>query len=217
TWNPDKDKLIPSRYGPKNLKGKRACKRHLQKKYGLKEREDVPVIGWIGRLAEQKGVDLLLEGWEELMGLDLELVLLGKGDQPYEEALKSKASRYPEKASINIGFDNRLSHEIEAGSDMFLMPSKFEPCGLNQLYSLKYGTVPIVRHTGGLADTVDEQVGFTFNSSNTPEMISTIKRALESYRNPTQWTELVRRGMLQDWSWDKSAREYVELYQRKRV
>lgn len=217
TWNPDTDKLIPSRYGPKNLKGKRACKKHLQKKCGLKEREDVPVIGWIGRLAEQKGVDLLLEGWEELMGLDLELVLLGKGDPPYEEALKSKASRYPEKASINIGFDNRLSHEIEAGSDMFLMPSKFEPCGLNQLYSLKYGTVPIVRHTGGLADTVDGQVGFTFNSSNTPEMISTIKRALESYRNTTQWTELVRRGMLQDWSWDKSAREYVELYQRKRV
>ena len=215
-WNPEKDKLIPSRYSPKNLKGKKACKKHLQRKCGMKEREDVPVIGWIGRLTEQKGVDLLLEGWEELMGLDVELVLLGKGDQPYEEALKAKASRYPGKASINIGFDNRLSHEIEAGADMFLMPSKFEPCGLNQLYSLKYGTVPVVRRTGGLVDTVDEQVGFTFNSSSTSEMIGTIKRALESYRNPAHWTELMRRGMLLDWSWDKSAREYVELYQKRK-
>lgn len=216
-WNPEKDKLIPSRYGLKNPKGKKACKRHLQRKYGLAEEEDTPVIGWIGRLAEQKGVDLLLEGWEELMGLNLQFVLLGKGDQPYEEALKAKASRYPGKASINIGFDNRLSHEIEAGADMFLMPSKFEPCGLNQLYSLKYGTVPIVRRTGGLVDTVDEQVGFTFNSNSTSEMINTIKKALKAYGNPARWTELMRQGMLQDWSWDKSAKEYVDLYQQGRI
>ncbi len=214
-WNPEKDKLIPSRYSQKNPKGKKACKKHLQRKCGLKEGEDIPVIGWIGRLTEQKGVDLLLKGWEELMKLDVEFVLLGKGDQPYEEALKAKASEYPGKASVNIGFDNGLSHEIEAGADMFLMPSKFEPCGLNQLYSLKYGTVPIVRLTGGLVDTVDEQVGFTFNSNMASEMIDTIKRALKTYRSSsTAWTELMRRGMLQDWSWDKSAREYVDLYQQ---
>jgi starch synthase len=212
-WNPEKDKLIPSRYSLKNLKGKKACKKHLQRKCGLAEK-DVPLIGWIGRLTEQKGIDLLLEGWEELMGLDLDFVLLGKGDQPYEEALKAKAAKYPGKASVNIGFDNRLSHEIEAGVDMFLMPSKFEPCGLNQLYSLKYGTVPIVRLTGGLVDTVDEQVGFTFNSSSVAEMLATVKKAVEAYGHPACWTELMRRGMLQDWSWDKSAREYVELYQK---
>jgi starch synthase len=212
-WNPEKDKLISSKYSLKNLKGKKACKRHLQRRCGLAEK-DAPVIGWIGRLTEQKGVDLLLKGWEELMGLDLQFVLLGKGDQPYEEALKTKASKYPGKASINIGFDNLLSHEIEAGADMFLMPSKFEPCGLNQLYSLKYGTVPIVRRTGGLVDTVDEKVGFTFNDNSPREMIDTIKRAVKVYADTSQWTELIRRGMLQDWSWDKSARDYTELYQQ---
>ncbi|HHT9119925.1 MAG TPA: glycogen synthase GlgA [Candidatus Hypogeohydataceae bacterium YC41] len=218
-WNPEKDKLIPSNYSLKNLSGKKVCKRHLQRKCGLTaptrlRDKDVPIIGWIGRLTEQKGVDLLLEGWEELMGLDLQFVLLGKGDLQYEEALKAKASKYPGKASVNIGFDNRLSHEIEAGADMFLMPSKFEPCGLNQLYSLKYGTVPIVRHTGGLVDTVDEQVGFIFKSNSVEEMIAAIKKALGAYANPAQWIELMRRGMLQDWSWDKSAKEYVDLYQR---
>lgn len=211
-WNPEKDKLIPARYSQKNLKGKKVCKRHLQKKCGLEEK-DVPVVGCIGRLTEQKGVDLLLKGWEELMGLELEFVLLGKGDQPYEEALKAKAAKYPGKVSVNIGFDNCLSHEIEAGADMILMPSKFEPCGLNQLYSFKYGTVPIVKHTGGLVDTVDDQVGFIFNSDSASEMVSTVKKALETYSNPTAWTELMRRGMLQDWSWDKSAREYIDLYQ----
>ncbi len=210
-WNPEKDKFIASRYGLKNLEGKKACKGHLQRKCGLEER-DVPVIGWIGRLVEQKGVDLLVEVWEEMMELDLEFILLGTGDKPYEEALKEKASKYPGKASINIGFDNCLSHEIEAGADMFLMPSKFEPCGLNQLYSLKYGTVPIVRRTGGLVDTVDEQVGFTFNSASASEMLEAVKRAVVAYRNSSQWTELVRRGMLQDWSWEHSGLEYIKLY-----
>lgn len=212
-WNPEKDKLIPANYGLKNLKGKKVCKQHLQKKLKLPE-SDAPIIGMIGRVASQKGLDLVMECWDELMKEDVEFVLLGTGEPNIEQALKSTAARYPGKASINIGFDNQLSHEIEAGSDMFLMPSKFEPCGLNQLYSLKYGTVPIVRRTGGLADTIDASVGFSFQSYSSKEMLETIKKALKLYRDQSKWLELMKNGMLQDWSWEKSAREYLALYRK---
>ncbi|MDO8136086.1 MAG: glycogen synthase GlgA [Candidatus Brocadiales bacterium] len=212
-WNPEKDKLIPANYSLKNLKGKKACKQHLQRKLKLPQ-SDAPIIGMIGRVASQKGLDLVMECWDELMKEDIEFVLLGTGEPNIEQALKSAAARYPGKASINIGFDNQLSHEIEAGADMFLMPSKFEPCGLNQLYSLKYGTVPIVRSTGGLADTIDASVGFSFQSYSSKEMLETIKKALKLYRDQSKWLELMKMGMLQDWSWEKSAREYLTLYQK---
>lgn len=211
-WNPEEDRLIPARYGPDNLEGKSRCKRHLQKKVGLAERE-VPLIGMISRLTVQKGIELIIECWGELMKLDVEFILLGTGDKKYQEALKSLADKYPGKASINIGFDNQLSHEIEAGADMFLMPSKYEPCGLNQLYSLKYGTVPIVRNTGGLADTISTSVGFLFESYSSEEMLKAVRKAVETYDDRARWTELMRRGMLQDWSWEKSARLYANLYQ----
>ncbi|HHT9117540.1 MAG TPA: glycogen synthase, partial [Candidatus Hypogeohydataceae bacterium YC38] len=212
-WNPEKDKLIPANYSLKNLKGKKACKKHLQRKLKLPE-SDAPIIGMIGRVASQKGLDLVMECWDELMKEDIEFVLLGTGEPNIEQALKSMATRYPGKVSINISFDNQLSHEIEAGIDMFLMPSRFEPCGLNQLYSMRYGTVPIVRRTGGLADTIDSSVGFSFQSYSSKEMLETIKKALELYRNPSRWLELMKRGMLQDWSWERSAKEYSTLYQK---
>lgn len=212
-WNPEKDKLIPANYNLKNLKGKKACKQHLQRKLKLPQ-SDAPIIGMIGRVASQKGLDLVMESWDELMKEDVKFILLGTGEPNVEQALKSAAARYPGKASINIGFDNQLSHEIEAGADMFLMPSKFEPCGLNQLYSMRYGTVPIVRRTGGLADTIDSSVGFSFQSYSSKEMLETIKQALKLYRDQSKWLELMKRGMLQDWSWERSAKEYSTLYQK---
>lgn len=212
-WNPETDKLIPFRYGPNNLEKKKQCKNHLQKKAGLAGREDVPLIGMIGRLTAQKGIDLLVECWDKLMKLDVQLVLLGAGDKEYQETLRSLASKYSGKVSVYIGFDNQLSHEIEAGSDMFLMPSRYEPCGLNQLYSLKYGTVPIVRKTGGLADTITPSVGFLFESYSSEEMLKAVQKAVEAYKDKARWSKLMRAGMTQDWSWDKSAKMYADLYQ----
>ncbi len=212
-WNPEGDRLIPATYGPNNMEGKKKCKKHLLEKVGLAGKRDVPLIGMIGRLAVQKGIDLLLECWDELMKLDVEFTLLGSGEKKYQEAMKSLADKYPGKASVCIGFDNQLSHEIEAGADMFLMPSRYEPCGLNQLYSLKYGTVPIVRKTGGLADTITPSVGFLFESYSSEEMLKAVRGAVETYNDRAKWVGLMRAGMLQDWSWDKSARLYAELYQ----
>ncbi|MFQ5957449.1 MAG: glycogen synthase, partial [Candidatus Brocadiales bacterium] len=211
-WSPDVDGLIPAEYGPNNLEGKNICKKYLQEKVKLAVK-DVPLIGMIGRLTVQKGIDLIIECWDELMKLDIEFILLGTGDRKYEDALKEQADRYPGKASVNIGFDNKLSHEIEAGADMFLMPSRYEPCGLNQLYSLRYGTVPIVRKTGGLADTISASVGFVFESYSSKEMLKAVQKAVETYNDRAKWTELMRAGMLQDWSWEKSARRYTNLYQ----
>lgn len=211
-WNPEVDGLIPEKYGPDNLRGKSKCKEHLQKRLGLAEKKDVPVIGMITRLVAQKGIDLVLECWDELMELDVELVLLGTGEKKYEDGLRAKAEKHPGKASVYVGFDNQLSHEIEAGADMFLMPSRYEPCGLNQMYSLKYGTVPVVRKTGGLADTINPSVGFVFESYTSKEMLRSVKEAVEAYADGAKWTGLMRTGMLQDWSWDKSARLYSDLY-----
>lgn len=212
-WNPEDDRLIPATYGPDRLEGKKTCKRHLLEKAGLPHEMDVPLIGMITRLAEQKGIDLLSECWDKLMELDISLFLLGSGDKRYQDVLTSLAGKYPHKAHVHVGFDNRLSHEIEAGADMFLMPSRFEPCGLNQLYSLKYGTVPIVRKTGGLADTVTPSVGFLFESYTPEEMLKAVREAVEAYRDREKWLGLMRAGMLQDWSWDKSARRYADVYQ----
>ena len=211
-WSPEVDRLIPARYGPDDLKGKNECKKHLLRKAGLTNQGDMPLIGMITRLAEQKGIELLIECWEELMKLDIRLALLGSGEKRYQEALKDLTGRHPGKASVYIGFDNRLSHEIEAGADMFLMPSRYEPCGLNQMYSLKYGTVPIVRKTGGLADTINPSVGFVFERYSSGEMLKSIREAVAAYGDRAGWTGLMKTGMSQDWSWDKSARQYSDLY-----
>lgn len=222
-WNPETDKYIISNYGVKNLKGKQLCKRALQRKYNLPER-DVPLIGMITRLTDQKGLDLITNKFQDLMKTDSQFVLLGTGEQRYHELFHTYANIFPQKVAIKLTFDEPSAHEIEAGSDIFLMPSRFEPCGLNQLYSLKYGAIPIVRSTGGLADTVTDvrscsgtdgkANGFSFKEYNPDLLFATIIRATDFFKNKTQWIRLMKNGMTQDWSWERSAGEYIELYKK---
>jgi starch synthase len=185
---------------------------------------DVPLIGIVSRITEQKGLDLVADVLPDLMKLDVQVVLLGTGDPSLEARFRSLQSRFPEKIGLRIGFDEGLAHRIEAGSDLFLMPSRYEPCGLSQLYSLRYGTVPIVRRTGGLADTVapysseavkeGRATGFLFNEPTKDAVLTTVLQALRVYGQKDQWTSLIRAGMGADVSWAKSARAYVELYRR---
>ncbi len=218
-WNPQTDPLIPAHFSPNDLSGKAECKKHLLRCFGLpRSRRHVPLIGIVSRLADQKGFDLIAEAIKEIASLDLQLVVLGTGQQKYHDLFRQIASRYPRKIGVQLSFDNELAHKIEAGCDMFLMPSKFEPCGLNQLYSFRYGTVPIVRQTGGLADTVipsenESGTGFTFGEYSSAQMMDAIKSALEAYSEPLRWQRLMIRAMSQDWSWDSSARQYIQLYQ----
>jgi starch synthase len=224
-WNPETDPFIPANYSARNLDGKRRCKAELLKTFGLPPAgECVPLIGIVSRLTDQKGFDLIGEAIRELAGLDLQIVVLGTGQQEYHDLFQQISSAHPGKIAVRFEFNNPLAHQIEAGADMFLMPSKFEPCGLNQLYSLRYGTVPIVRATGGLADTVknfdlagDSGTGFSFQEYAWEEMMIAVKRALMVYSDPIAWEELMLRGMAEDWSWEQSARKYVRLYEEIRV
>ncbi len=218
-WNPEIDPLIPANYSAKDLGPKLQNKKALQEKFGLRLSEDIPLLGVISRLADQKGFDLLGTITPELMKLDIQLVLLGTGEQKYHTLFEKLHSRYPQKTGVYLGFNNDLAHLIEAGSDMFLMPSRYEPCGLNQMYSLKYGTVPIVRATGGLDDTIEnfdpatmKGTGFKFVPYDAEEFLSTIKRALVIYQDKKTWHALVTNGMAKDHSWTASAKKYVTLY-----
>lgn len=217
-WNPETDPLIPARFSMQDFSGKAECKKHLLKYFGLPQSPNrVPLIGIVSRLADQKGFDLMEESIKEITHLDLQLVVLGTGQKKYHDLFQQLAAQYPEKIAVRFSFDNELAHKIEAGSDMFLMPSRFEPCGLNQLYSFRYGTVPIVRATGGLADTVipydgAKGTGFSFSEYSSKKMMAAIKQALMVYSDPVRWQALGIRIMSQDWSWDKSARQYMQLY-----
>jgi starch synthase len=224
-WNPWLDKCTVRRYSAKNLSGKKECKRALQQEFNLTPQSRAPLIGMVGRLVKQKGFDLVAEALPKLMEKDFQFVVLGTGQPEYHELLAEIASRFPGRIGVKLGFDEALAHRIEAGSDMFLMPSRFEPCGLNQLYSLKYGAVPIVSNTGGLADTVvdfnDETrtrrtaTGFVFEHGGEVAMLDAIDRALRLYKvNPGAWRALQVRGMKQDWSWEHSAKQYVEVYKK---
>jgi starch synthase len=178
----------------------------------------------IQRLAEQKGIDIVVEAAEELLKLPLQLVILGTGDPIYHEQLTHLAAQCPDRLAVNLRFDNALAHQIEAGADAFLMPSRFEPCGLNQMYSMRYGTVPIVRRVGGLADTVvdvspasleaNEATGFVFADYTAQALLQTVKRAVAAFRDHALWGKLIRSGMQRDFSWDHAAKEYVTLYER---
>jgi starch synthase len=222
-WNPATDPHLPARYSAKDLSGKKTCKRALQAEMKLPIR-DVPVLGLVSRLAFQKGIDLIVDILPKLLGLDVQVVALGSGDPSYQTLLAELHERYPGKLAVRFAFDESLAHRIEAGADLFLMPSRYEPCGLNQLYSLRYGTVPVVRKTGGLADTVvpyvpdarsgAEATGFSFEKPEPEVLLSTILLALRVYRDKKEWGGLVRRGMKQDFSWQRSAKQYVELYRR---
>ena len=223
-WNPASDQFVISAYSAAQLDGKREAKRALLAEAGLPADEAAmarPLIGMISRLTDQKGLDLIGTSAGELMELDASWVLLGSGERHYEDLWRTMASRHPERVSATIGFDERLAHMIEAGADMFLMPSRFEPCGLNQLYSLRYGTVPIVRATGGLEDTVVDADapggnGIKFAEYSRGAMVAAVRRALELYGDRSRWTALQRAGMATDPSWDVSAREYVKVYRGQR-
>jgi len=221
-WNPETDALIPANFSTADLSGKPVCKSALLRTMGLPQRKGrVPLIGIISRLADQKGFDLIGEAMEQIAAQDLQMVVLGTGQPKYHELFQQFASRYPDKIAVRLAFDNGLAHQIEAGADMFLMPSKYEPCGLNQLYSLRYGTIPIVRATGGLADTIsdydierDRGTGFAFKNYAAADMMAAIERALIIFADSERWRRLMIRAMEQDWSWEGSARQYLKLYRQ---
>jgi len=216
-WNPAADPLIPAKFDPKSQGGKADCKRVVQEAYKLPIRADVPIIGLISRLTSQKGFDLIEAAMPELMKEDVQLVILGTGEKKYHEMLLQVVKDYPKKMGVRIAFDNTLAHQIEAGSDMFLMPSRYEPCGLNQLISLKYGTIPIVRATGGLDDTIkNRENGFKFTDYTHQAMLASIHEALEAYKNKPAWNKLIQTAFADDFSWKASAGEYLELYNKMR-
>lgn len=217
--NPATDTRIFKNYDESSINDKYENKRMLQQSLGLPQKMEIPIIGIVSRLVDQKGFDLIDCVFEELLHMDVQLVVLGTGDKKYEEMFRNAASRYPEKVSANLKYDGVLAQRIYAGSDMFLMPSLYEPCGLSQLYSLRYGTVPIVRETGGLNDTIEpfnehtgEGTGFTFANYNAHDMLDAVRRAVGFYQQKDTWEAIIGNGMRQDFSWSKSAKEYVDLY-----
>jgi starch synthase len=219
-WNPATDCRIAENYSVDDLAGKAVCRRDLLSAFGLPP-GDEPVLGLIGRLAAQKGFDLVERIGEWLAGQPLRMVILGSGERKYEEAITELGKRYPDRIAIRVAYDNALAHRIEAGSDMFLMPSLYEPCGLNQIYSLKYGAVPVVRETGGLADTVVDAdgnpaagTGFTFRRYDAEDLKDAVARAVAAYADRSRWEAIVRRGMSLDFSWEASARGYADLYEK---
>ncbi len=225
-WNPATDKHIAAQYTVDTAAaGKAKCKAALQAAVGLPAAPAVPLIAFIGRLVDQKGIDLVASVMHEwVQSHDAQWVLLGTGDPNYQDMLQNLARRHPQKVAVRLEFSNPLAHQIEAGADIFLMPSRYEPCGLNQLYSLKYGTVPLVRGTGGLADSVTDlsedhlpgriPTGFVFHDHSELALKETLARACDTYAKPAVWRRLIENGMRQDWSWRQSASQYVELYKR---
>jgi starch synthase len=223
-WNPETDRFTAAHYSPDDLSGKRECKQDLLASFGMTNADpNVPLIGIVSRFAAQKGFDLIGQIVDRLALEDVLLTVLGSGDRLYEEMFLRLSRQVPHKIAVKIAYDNALAHKIEAGADMFLMPSRYEPCGLNQIYSLKYGTVPIVRATGGLDDTIDpwdprtkKGTGFKFQEPTGEALLRTIHQALQLYRDQTSWQKLMRNGMSKDFSWRSSAREYIRVYERVR-
>jgi len=220
-WNPAVDTIIAQRYDANSLSKKAGNKKALLAQFNLTYKEGVPVIGVISRLADQKGFDLISEIIDEMMKLDIQFVLLGTGEKKYHDLFVKIQKKYPQKVGIFLGFSDELAHMIEAGCDMFMMPSHYEPCGLNQMYSLKYGTVPIVRATGGLSDTIQEfdpatgnGNGFVFVNYDSKELLKAINRAVATYQNQEVWQKIMKNGMAQDFSWTVSAKKYVNLYEK---
>ncbi|AFL88548.1 glycogen/starch synthase, ADP-glucose type [Terriglobus roseus DSM 18391] len=219
-WDPARDAHIAAHYSADNLKGKKECRRDLLHAFGLDHVEDTTaVLGIVSRFATQKGFDLLAGILHELIKDDVVLIALGTGEEYYERLLSELAARYPDKVRVDIRYDNTTAHKIEAGSDIFLMPSHYEPSGLNQMYSLRYGTVPVVRSTGGLEDTIVELHegqgnGFKFHGYNQWDFLDAIRRAVATFQNKEQWEAMMRRGMEQDFSWNKPAEEYIRVYER---
>jgi len=222
-WNPAKDAFLPAKYSPKDLSGKLLCKQDLLKAFGLPDIPGRPIVGIVSRFADQKGFDLIAEVAPEIMREDMALVVLGTGDKKYEELFQTLAIAYPDRVGVKIAYDNAIAHKVEAGSDIFLMPSRYEPCGLNQIYSLKYGTVPIVRATGGLDDTIElfdlehgTGTGFKFSEYSGSAFLYAVKQALHHYADERIWKRIQLNGMIKDYSWKTSAAEYAKVFEAAR-
>ncbi len=220
-WNPSRDVHIPARYNRRDLSGKEVCKRALIEELGLAVSPETPLIGVISRLTDQKGIDILIKAAGGIVDMGAALVILGEGERRYHRRLKALSGRYPGRVVVRIGFDVPLAHRIEAGCDMFLMPSRYEPCGLNQIYSLRYGTIPIVRATGGLDDTIRDYdpetgrgTGFKFRRYSTRALLEKVRFAIEIFRDRKRWSRLLKEAMGEDFSWHRSARLYEEVYRR---
>ncbi|MDH5691870.1 MAG: glycogen synthase GlgA [Gammaproteobacteria bacterium] len=221
-WSPVKDKYLEHNYSYHTIKRKQLNKFALQRRFGLSERADIPLIGMVGRMVEQKGFDLVLESLSEILALGVQLVILGSGDKALEQDIAIAAKAHSDQIALVLGYDEALAHQIEAGADIFLMPSRFEPCGLNQMYSSAYGTIPIVHHVGGLADSVVDTnfdtekaktaTGFHFYDPTSRSLVNTVKRAVSYFRSPKAWRRLIRAGMEQDFSWKQAAQDYLALY-----
>jgi starch synthase len=222
-WNPETDPNISQNFKSSSLAKKLLNKTELQKKLGLPVDQNTPVFALIGRLVEQKGIDLIIDSLPEMLAMPIQFVFLGSGDKVFEKQLQDLALAHPDKIALTIGYDEALAHLIEAGADIFLMPSRFEPCGLNQMYSQRYGTVPIVRKTGGLADTVVDTLpdtianhtatGIIFNDASAGSLLEGVKRALILYSHPDIWKKIQLNGMKKDFSWQGSAQQYLTLYE----
>jgi starch synthase len=225
TWDPARDIYLPFHYSNENLTGKLENKKYLLDHFNLKYDEHIPLLGIISRLSSQKGFDIFSEVLPELIKLNAQWIIIGTGEEKYEDMFRSLAINFPNKVASYIGFNNELSHLVEAGSDMFVMPSHYEPCGLTQIYSLKYGTVPIVRKTGGLADTIqdwdelsyqgfDSGDGFSFYDYSGYALYSSVKRGVDTFPHKDTWKKIQQNGMHKDFSWDNSAKKYVQLYEK---
>lgn len=222
-WDPARDPYLPAAFSADDLSGKAVVKRALLARFGLTGagQEQRPVIGMVSRMVDQKGLDIIAEAAADLMGIGATFVILGTGEARYQDMWAGLAAEFPDRVAVTIGFSEELAHLIEGGADMFLMPSRFEPCGLNQMYSQRYGTVPIVRATGGLDDTVEQVdartgagTGFKFRDHTAAAMLRAVRDAIDWYREPERWRRVQVAGMRQDHSWDASAREYVKAYER---
>lgn len=218
-WSPANDQALTRTYNPKRLSGKTACKKALQEKLGLQVSAETPIVAMVTRLDAQKGIDLVLESWDRIMNRKLQLVILGSGNPDFEHRLSEAASFYPDQASVLLRFDDAVSRRIYAGSDLFLMPSRYEPCGLGQLIALRYGSVPVVHATGGLVDTIfdpltsaDQANGFVFHHYRNSSLLECLDRALATYAEPKSWRKLVVQGMAQQTSWTRAAEQYEDLY-----
>ncbi len=223
-WNPLTDENIPFHFNITNLDIKTKNKKYLLERFGLRYADNVPLFGIVSRMVKQKGFDIVAESIKELMSLNAQWIILGSGEDQYEDLFRSLSHSYPDKVGHYIGYNNELAHLIEAGSDIFLMPSHYEPCGLNQIYSLRYGAVPVVRKTGGLADTVTDWheskssgnnsgTGFSFFDYTANALLSTVKRAIDIFHDKDAWLKIQQNGMKQDFSWEHSGKDYIKLYE----
>jgi starch synthase len=221
-WSPATDKFLARPFDPTYIDGKKECKKDVLRAFSLDAgKDDTPLIGMVSRLAGQKGFDILCEALEGIFETGARLVILGTGEDVYQKALSAARDKYPRSFGLKIAFDEAVSHKIYAGCDMFLIPSRYEPCGLTQMYALKYGTIPVVRATGGLEDTVQEYNaaamtgnGFKFAECSAAALLGAVRKAVGIYRLPVRWRALIQTAMGCDFSWDRSAREYIRLYQK---